>query len=294
MARDLSLRLEELAHGLVGPLILGGTAHLVAPLGPELAFELGVGRRISDDDLRSRIDLARVRQARAIAPIDTLPDISPGEWALIAALNDLLQATNHELSSPFTRGRHITLLDTTERLLAAIEGPRTTIEAIVRHATFARIFELERTDTLVSAWAGTIDYRGQEPEKSMTFWPGLRRVRVDPRKVPIQAMADGFDALPTARYVQLLTELVSRSPLTDFATIERTSPPFAWTRATLELVSYPTGRTLASRALSKLHSQQVLTVLQAATRALPPSGPARPIAESFSKEIVERATATRA
>ena len=43
---DLTARLEELAHGVVGPLILGGTMRLVAPFGPQIGLSLGMGRRI--------------------------------------------------------------------------------------------------------------------------------------------------------------------------------------------------------------------------------------------------------
>lgn len=290
MAKNLSARLEGLAQGVLGPLILGGLMRPVAPIGAELALELGVGRRISDDDLRGRVDVARVRQARLLAPIDTLPDISPAEWALVAALNDLLQSANHELSGPFTRGRHSTLLSSTERLLSAIGRPRTTLEAIVRHTTFARILELERTDQHVRAWAGSITYRGQEPERSMTFWPSLRRVSIEPRKVSLHELPDGLDAVPRDRYDQLLSRLLSLTPITDVATLYRPAPVFHWSQSTLELIAYPIGRVLALRALSRAPAQDVVAGAKAATNALSASSQPHAIAESFCTDLLDRAS----
>ena len=40
MARSLTDRLEELAHQLLGPLVLGGKMTLVAPFGPQIAADL--------------------------------------------------------------------------------------------------------------------------------------------------------------------------------------------------------------------------------------------------------------
>lgn len=293
MSKELALRLEQLAQGVLGPLVLGGPLRLVPPIGPELAMRLGVDRRISDDDLRTRVDVARVRRARQVAPVDTLPDLSPAEWALAAALNDLLQTTNHELSGPFTRGRHGVLLEATRRLLGALDGPRSTLEVIVRHATFARLLEVERVDTLVRVWAGKAEYRGQEPDRSMTFWPRLRRVQLEPKPVLLAAMSEGLEHVPPERYLELVAMLLSRSPLSDLASVTRVMPAFAWTQATLELVSYPTGRTLALRALSRSPDQPVLAALERATRALGP-GPAAQLAAAFQREVVERATSARA
>lgn len=294
MAPNLNARLEELAQGVLGPLVLGGTVRLVPPFGAEMALALGEGRRISDDQLRTSVDVARVRRARLVAPIDVLPDISPTEWALVAALNDLLQATNHELSGPLTRGRHQSLFESLERLFRALGGPRTTLEVIVRHATFARLLEIERTDTHVRAWAGSITYRGQQPEKSMTFWPGLRRVVVDPRKVPLSNMPEGFGGVNPTMYQALLSQLLARSPLTDLATLIRPAPIFAWSVPTLELVSYPTGRSLAIRALSRAPAQLAVAALKGATGALAQGSSARGIAESFTTEVVDRVTSARA
>jgi len=289
VADNMTARLEALGQGVLGPLVLGGQMRLVPPLGAELGLEIGIGRRISDDDLRSRVDVARVRRARLVAPLDTLPDISPAEWSLVAVLNDALQATNHELSGAFTKGRHAKVLESASRLVAAIPRPRSTLEVIVRYATFARLFEIERTDTHVTAWAGSATYRGQKPDRSMVFWPSLRRVSVEPRRTPLPAMTEGLPAVSPADYLRLIGELVARSPLSDLASAHRVAPPFAWTRFSLELVSYPTGRALALRAMARAPAQPVVAAIQTATNALAAGTAARSIAESFAFDLLDRA-----
>ena len=110
----LGERCEELAHEVLAPLVLGGAIHPVRPFGGLLGLRLGVAggesRRILDADLASRLDVARVRRARLLAAADTLPDVDEGDWAVLAALNDLLQLTNHHLGGPLTRGRYARVL----------------------------------------------------------------------------------------------------------------------------------------------------------------------------------------
>src|SRR5262245_16300704 len=106
MARDpLAARFDALATQVLAPLILGGKVEPVRPFGP-VALVVGTGRSLNDVDLRSRLDVARVRVARLIAPVDTLPPLSVADFALAAAFNDLLQLTNHELAGPLTRSRY--------------------------------------------------------------------------------------------------------------------------------------------------------------------------------------------
>jgi hypothetical protein len=286
---ELVDRLEALAHGVLGPLVLGGPMHLVPPVGPEIAMQLGAdGRRIVDDALRTAVDVARVRQARRVAPVDVLPDLSAYEWAMVAALNDLMQATNHELSGALTRSRHEKLVAATERLLEAIPPPRTTIEAIVRHATFARMGEVRRVDTTVRYWIGTQSFRGQKPPSRLLAWKGLRRVDVDETEVRLGAMPAGLAALDGGAWGAALAHLYSRSPLTDLATADRTAPEFGWSPATIALVSYPIGRTLARRAVRGVGGAVRERLIAAAARA--PAG-AHAVIEEFLAELEGRAKA---
>lgn len=293
MAVHLSERLEGLAHGVLGPIVLGGKVRLVPPIGPALALELGAGRRIVDDDLRARVDVARVRQARLIAAIDVLPDLSPVEWAMAAAMNDLLQATNHLLSGVLRRGRHAKLLGAVEQLIAALPRPRTTFDLITRHATFARVFELRRTDTLVSWWAGSRAFRGETPPPRLFSMRELRRVTSSSRQIPLAQMSEGLSEVRGASFQGLLRAWIAKSPLTDLATMAREAPQFVWSKETLELIGFPIGRTLALRVAARLPPQAVVTALRTAN-ALLPEGPLRARADQFAGEHLAKTTRVEA
>jgi hypothetical protein len=286
---NLQGKLDALARGVLGPLVLGGQLSLVPPLGPQIGYILGAGeRRISDDDLRSQIGMARVRRARLIAPVDTLPEISPAEWSLAAALNDLLQSTNHELSGALTRGRHAKVLDGVGRLLEAVPSPRTTLEALVRHATFARALEIVRTDTTISWWVGSAHFRGQPPSKRLTAWPELRRVSIVPKKIALHEMCEGLQVIPVEHYWTLLARWLAATPITDLATVYRAAPPFGWTKPTLELVSYPEGRSLALRTFRQKEVQQSVAALRIAGERIPAGTAVRALADGFARDVLAR------
>jgi hypothetical protein len=283
---DLGERAEALARHVIGPLVLGGPLVPQRPFGAARAAEIGAERRIVDDELRTRVDLVRLRVARSIAPIDFLPELDGSEWALAAALNDLLQVTNHELSGFGTRRRHQTLLASVRGTIARVPPCRALGEAVARHATFARALELCRTDTRVAWWTGSADFRGQTPPPRLLAWPGLRNVRVDRNAVPLVEMARGT---PTdeAVYQQALAEWLACSPLTDLANADRETPAFRWTSHSVSLVATLPGSNLALRTLSvgtdddAVAGERALAALERATTVLP-EGPARAIAAQFT------------
>lgn len=280
-------RFAQLAEGVLAPLVLGGPMRLVPPLGPAVALGIGVGRSMPDDDLRSRVDLARVRTLRLLAPIDVLPPISSAEWALTGALNDLLQSTNHLLSGPLTRSRHGKLLSATSRLIAAIPPPHTTLEVLTRHSLFGGALRVERADSTVANRFTRHSFRGEVPPKRLYYWKQLRGVSEDRRHVPIGELSEGtpIDA-PT--YLGVLQDWLTRSPLTDLGSVTRTAPLFAWSPSTAALVSYPIGRTLARRALARLPEQAVVLSLQRACDRLVPGSVLRAIADAFLDGLVGR------
>ena len=106
--------------------------HPVRPFGALLALRLGAGkdgavRRVADAGLWSRLDVARVRRARLIAAVDTLPELDAGDWAVLAGLNNLIQQrTNHELAGALTRGRYGRLVANMRWLCERIPAPRDT------------------------------------------------------------------------------------------------------------------------------------------------------------------------
>ncbi len=294
MAKDeLAHRVEELARQVLAPLVLGGKVTPVRPFGPRLALAIGA-RRIVDDALRAAVDVARVRRARLYAPVDTLPDPDASEWALVAALNDLLQVTNHELTSPLTRGRHAKLLASVRELCERIPPPPDVRAALSRHATFARALELSRTDTEVSWWTGKARFRGQPPATRLLRWREIRRVHVEQQKVELSAMWDGLGGVDAPVFHDVLASLLSRTPLTDLANLTRREPRFAWTGATIALVMVPPGRSLALRAIARQPADLAAGVLSRAAKELPAdAGTVRDAAAAFAADVAARATPER-
>lgn len=280
-------RFEELT-GVIAPLVLGGTVELCRPFGPRLALAIGRGRRIVDDDLRTRVDVVRVRRARMIAPIDTLLDLDADDWAMGCAYNDLLQVTNHELASRFTKSRYARLLASVGELCKRIPPPVHVRQALGRHATFARALDTVRTDSNVSWWTGKMSFRGQVPPSRLLAWSEIRRVRVDEQKVRLAEMCIGIDAVTTEAFLDVLALWLSRTPLTDSATATRREPAFAWTAPTLSLIAVPHGRVLATRVLAREPPDLAEAALQRAASRIPAEQTeARALAESFAAEVIE-------
>jgi hypothetical protein len=297
MADDaLAPRFDDLCGALLAPLVLGGRVRLVRPFGAVLALRLGVDpsgeiRRVADADadFSSRISVARVRRARLLAPVDTLPDLDAGDFALLAALNDLLQVTNHHLAGPLTRGRYARIEANLRWLCERVPAPRDVLGALSRHATFARVLELARTDSAVSWWTGSARFRGETPPSRLVAWPEVRRVQVDARKIPLADMPVGAAALPADAYADVLSLFLTRTPLTDLATAARKSPPFAWSASTLALVAAGPGRMLALRTLAPQAESDVIPALTRAAAQVPPAyEEARRLAEGFAQAAGER------
>ncbi|MRG93278.1 hypothetical protein [Polyangium spumosum] len=286
-------RFEELVTGIVAPLVLGGKLRLVRPFG-QLGAQLGEGKGVVDADLRSRLDVARVRRARLVAPVDTLPELDEHEWALAAALNDLLQVTNHELGGLFTKGRYMRLLRSVFDLCGRVPPPRDVGAALARHATFARVMELSRADTSVRWWTGSASFRGMPPPKRLLLWQDLRRVHVETQRVPIHEMCDGLPTMVAEGYTTALSAWLSRSPLTDLASVTRAAPLFAWSPPTIALIAVPAGRMLAFHVLARQRAEHVSAALSRASAGLDgPLAAHRPVVEEFSREIAAAFEAMR-
>lgn len=284
-------RAEALARGVLGPVVLGGPLELQRPFGPKLAVALGDGRGIVDNDLKHRVDTARLRVARSVVPIDAIAPPAPLEWALAAALNDLAQVTNHELSSFATRGRHPELLDAVNALVLAISPCRNLEEAVGRHATFSRVLEVARTDTEVSWWTGSQSFRGQAPPARLLAWPGLRNVRVQKTQVTLANMAGGA-SIDEEHFDRALAAWLACSPLSDLASAHRQAPTFRWSRHTIALVATVGGSNLALRAISHATdddpqaAQRAVEVLREAASELAEPAPKK-IAGRFAEWLDE-------
>ena len=247
---ELGERAVALGTQILAPLVLGDALLPIRPIGLEMALEIGVERRLEDDQQRSAVNAARLRRARALCALDALPELDPSEWAMAAALNDLLQVTNEELSSFATRGRHGTLLAATRRLCDSIAPPADLGQALCRHATFGRLLELKRTDTRVSWWTGSATFRGRAVPGRLQCWPRLRRVDVQTETVALCEMATSLP-IDQGDYIGTIGALLRCSPLTDLATVARQSPAFVWSPSTLGLVATHAGCNLALRAFAR-------------------------------------------
>lgn len=293
MSEDAGARFNELCQYVLAPLIFGGALRPVRPFGPTLGRTIGQSRSILDSDLRSRIDVARVRRARLLAPIDSLPPITEEEFALAAAFSDLLQATNHELGGAFRGGRYTRLFAGINTLIGSIAPPRTVLEALSRHTLFGRVFETKRTDVNVSWWTGKARFRGQKPPSRLLAWPSARRVNTIEENVELAEMCTGFDGAEPVLYENTLRLWLTRTPLTDLENILRLQPLFRWTEPTLSLVAIAPGRTLALRVLGRLRANsrsnhaQMIAVLERAQNEILPASPdnTKQIAASFLEEV---------
>lgn len=282
----LAARLAELSTHVLSPLVLGGPLTPVRPFGVRLALNLGEAAAALDPELRARVDGVRVRVARLIAPVDTLPDLTSADWALLAALNDLLQLTNHELAGPFTRSRYPRLLASVRDLCELIPAPSDVGAALSRHATFSRVLDCFRTDTEVVWWTGRASFRGQPPPPRLLLWPRLRSVDVETRRVELAEMAHGIPGLAPTDFEDALGLWLTRSPLTDLATAARRSPRFAWSASTLSVVATVPGRTLAYRLILRQPHDLVVAALARAAQEIPSRfGQARALSESFASEV---------
>lgn len=260
---------ERLFTTFLGPLVVGGTLSPGKLFGGKNALSIGDGRAPSDVELLSRCELARVRIARKLAPVDTFePAPSGAEWALAAVLHDLVQATHPDFDALFRRSGPKRVLDVAEATLERIAPPVSVGDALSRHTWFSRMFEITRTDVDVKWWTGSERFLGSEPPSRLTAWPELRRVRQMRTPHPLMELPASGSAVDASRFAVVTAKLLTRTPLTDLATVSRASPVFTWTHEGLALAATHAGRTLVNRALAPLPERAVDAALGRATKEL--------------------------
>ncbi len=260
--------LVELAERVWRPLIAGGELRPVPPIGrkqAEAALEYVPALSApSLDELRAR----RLRVVRRLCAIDALVDPSPNEWLLLMALNDFLQVTNPSLVGMFGRDRPERLIRATLEIVNLAGAPLTIADALSRHASFSRIFELTRVDTHVSWWVGHRTFHGEPPPARLLAWKSVRRVHEQQESIPLTSMVGTEDAW-TPQWEELLSALVAASPLTDLASAARENPRFAWSGSTLALIATKPGRALAQRVLGRSGRQKdALRAVQSLPRSI--------------------------
>ncbi|HTB75396.1 MAG TPA: hypothetical protein VK762_19230 [Polyangiaceae bacterium] len=270
MAADLDAVAESLFAGVMAPLVLGGPVRPGHAIGARTALALGDGRLPVDQDLSLRVALARLRRARRLAPVDAMPDPGGDDWALGAALHDLLQVVNPTFDSRLRRRAAARILDLAVAVFDRVPLPATAGQALSRHTWLARAPEVTRTDTKVRWWSGNAVFLGEDPPLRLQAWPQLRQVEVVRTPRPLLELTPL--AVDRERLTDAVAALLARTPLTDLATCTRAAPGFAWSAAALNLIAAAPGRTLALRALDRLAPSEVDATLGRATRTLLAAG----------------------
>ncbi len=282
---DLDATCRRLHEDMIAPLVLGGAVRTSHAIGVREALALG-NRRAPDPKLASRVQAARLRSARRLAPVDSVAAENAGDWAISAALHDIFQAVNPGFSTPLRRRFAVRILEAAAAILERVTAAATSGEALSRHTWLARVFEVRRIDTFVSWWSGSQTFFGRDPPARIRAWPNLRRVELAKKSLGLMDLAPV--AVDRRHLDACVTSLLSRTPLTDIATCARGQPAFAWNEWTLGMVAERSGRTLALRALSRLAVEDVDDVLGGATRDLLTKRP-RALAEGVIDLLAERA-----
>lgn len=281
---------DALFEGFLAPLVLGGPMRPARPIGAKVALALGENQMITDVEQASLVALARVRVARKLVPIDRVEGISNAEWALGAALHDVVQSTHPDLSGLFRSSAPLKVLDLVDATLARVPAPASARDALDRHTLFSRVLEITRTDTKVSWWVGSATFLGAEPPGRLTAWPELRRVHVEKTPRPLLDLPGAGGHVAVDRYLTSLQSFLRKTPLTDLATCHRAAPEFRFSDEVLGLVASRAGRTMALRALAGASEESVDLALGRATQALVGPQPTAQLLAALSL-LAERAIA---
>lgn len=283
---EVALRADSLFEQVLAPLLLGGSVRPVRPIGPVLAAEVAALHGVfgpSNSALGEECARVRARQARALAPIDALGGLGRSEWLMLCALNDFLQVANPHLPGMFGGQRPVRLLHAVEQTLALTPPPVDVRECVARHATFARLLQIVRVDTMVDWWTGSAVFRGEPVPKRLLALPGIRRVKVDEMTVSIESLCE-HKSVQTGRYLEVLGRLLRSSPLTDLATAGRDEPAFRWTHELLSLVALPTGAGICRRILGGVGAQADVALERGAKLLEQQRNPAALLATRFLEQ----------
>lgn len=261
---------ERLFSTFIAPLVLGGVVAPAKPFGGTNALLIGEDRApVLEPDLLSRVQLARVRVARKLAPVDLFAPAPTGaEWAIGAMLHDLVQATHPGFDAVFRRSGPARILSVVDKTLDRVPSAGSVGQALSRHTWFSRMFELARTDVEVKWWTGSQTFLGTDPPKRLLAWPELRRVQQTRTPRSLMDLPSAGSAVDATKFAAVVERVLHKTPLTDMATLTRGTPAFVWSHETLALVSTNNGRRLVLRALSPLPTRDVDATLGRATRLL--------------------------
>ena len=266
MTEDFQATAERLYTRVMAPLVVGGELCPGPAIGARRAMDLRAAQLSVGDELAARVAAMRLRRARQLAPVDSIPDADGDDWALGACLHDILQSVNPRFDSLLRRDAAQRILEAAVTTLRRIPAPGNVGVALSRHTWLGRVLEVGRTDILVSWWLGSRAFLGTQPPSRLQAWPRLRRVNVTQNRLGLLELRPiAFDR---SRLVEGLDLLLKCTPLTDIATCAREEPRFEWHESNLGLLATRSGRTLALRALARQAPEAVDVALGRATRAL--------------------------
>lgn len=252
----------------LAPLVLGGPMTLHKAIGGATALAMEGERPFADPELGSHVQLARVRVARLLAPIDRFEGLTAHEWALAAVLNDLVVSTHPGFDAMLRRSAPAKLLAVLDATLERIPSPSSVGESLARHTLFSRVLEVTRTDVTVAWWTGKQTFLGAEPPARLKAWPELRRVEETRLPHNLVELPGSGGVVAGPAFLGTLNKFLERTPLTDLATLDRKEPAFQWSPGSLGLVASRGGRTLALRAMALRPLAATDDALGAATRRL--------------------------
>ena len=198
---------------------------------------------------RRAVDLARVVQARRLAPLDTVDDPSGAEWALGAVLHDLLQVTN---PSWIRRSAPKRLLD----LASAHARANSPSELRARSARAPHVVRAPlrlasaRHGGLVVGRLEQVSREGAAVEPLLVARAAARQRRRDGARAHGAPRARRPGRARARVRGNAGASLLRATPLTDFATCVREAPRSRGRRRRLALVRAPIARTLALRAVA--------------------------------------------
>ncbi len=218
----------ELFEAFVAPAALGRKTHLLQPIGVRAAQALGEQAASIDQEMLRDVQIALVSEARKLVPVDVLSPPSADDWMLFAAWHDLFVAAHPDWNQPLRRHLAKRVLAHAYATAQRVGLPQTVSAALTRHVWIAALKSLVRVDTKVAWWARHVDSPAS-PVDSAAFAVG--------------------SALDDEMYQRVYSLCLALSPLTDIAAAHRDSPPFAWTEASLALVTTAAGRRLATRTI---------------------------------------------
>lgn len=225
------------------PLVAGGRMHIGKPIGlDELqTFEEQLPHAteplVAVDEARTEVLSELVVRPPALV-------LDADELQLSAAVYNLLFLCHPRTDSWLvTSGGVKKVADTAQRFAAQpISQNRTRV--LARHALLHNLFDIQRTDTVVSWWTGSATYEGQPAPSRLRAWRSIRRVREETSLAEYDELLAGPDAAP------VMATLLRRSPLTQLLDSHKAAPPLHWEDAVFLLRDAELARAIAYNALS--------------------------------------------